>query len=50
MVADDLKISKGGYYCGKGGQYVPVSMGLPTVKVSSITVGGLNKRRFRRRR
>lgn len=42
MVADDLKFSEGGWTCGKGGQGVPVSMGLPTVKVSAITVGGVN--------
>ncbi len=41
MVADDFKLSEGGWTCGKGGQSVPVSLGLPTVKVSSITVGGV---------
>jgi TldD protein len=43
MVADDPKLSEGGGYCGKSGQLVPVSMGLPTVKVSKITVGGVNR-------
>jgi TldD protein len=42
MVADDFKMAEGGWTCGKNGQGVPVSMGLPTVKVSSITVGGIN--------
>lgn len=42
MVADDFKMAEGGWTCGKSGQSVPVSMGLPTVKVSSITVGGMN--------
>lgn len=41
MVADDLKMSEGGGYCGKNGQRAPVSMGLPTVKVSKITVSGV---------
>jgi TldD protein len=41
MVADDFEMADGGGTCGKDGQGVPVSMGLPTVKVSSITVGGV---------
>ncbi len=40
MVADDLSIDEGGWTCGKNGQSVPVSQGMPTVKVSAITVGG----------
>jgi TldD protein len=40
MVGDDFKMTEGGWTCGKNGQSVPVSMGLPTVKVSKITVGG----------
>ncbi len=41
MVGDDFKMAEGGWTCGKNGQSVPVSMGLPTIKVSSITVGGI---------
>lgn len=44
MVADDLMIDEGGWTCGKDGQSMPVSQGIPTVRVASITVGGQGKK------
>jgi TldD protein len=43
MVADDLKIDEGGWTCGKDGQSVPVSQGVPTLRVAAMTVGGRGK-------
>jgi TldD protein len=40
MVGNDTRLAGGYYTCGKGGQYVPVGVGMPTVKLSQITVGG----------
>jgi TldD protein len=39
-VANDARLARRHYTCGKGGQHVPVGVGIPTVKISSITVGG----------
>lgn len=38
MAADDGRMDSGGWTCGKKGQQVPVSHGMPTVLVSSLTV------------
>jgi TldD protein len=40
MVGNDTKLDTGGWTCGKDGQSVPVSQGMPTVLVSKLTVGG----------
>jgi TldD protein len=41
-VGHDFKLSDGRWTCGKDGQSVPVGVGIPTVLVSGITVGGTN--------
>ena len=40
MVGNDLKLDLGVGVCGKDGQYVPVGVGIPTIKIDRITVGG----------
>ncbi|MDH5491542.1 MAG: metallopeptidase TldD-related protein [Myxococcales bacterium] len=40
MLGNDLRVSDGIWTCGKDGQSVPVGVGCPTVKISSVTVGG----------
>jgi len=39
-VAADLELDEGVGVCGKDGQSVPVGVGLPTIKISEMTVGG----------
>src|SRR6476646_2808927 len=40
MVGNDLKMDEGIGVCGKEGQSVPVGVGIPTLKIDRMTVGG----------
>lgn len=40
MVGRDMRLDEGIGTCGKEGQSVPVGVGLPTIRVDEITVGG----------
>jgi TldD protein len=42
MVANDFLIDNGSWSCGKSGQTVPVTCGLPTILVKKLTVGGIS--------
>ena len=40
MVGNDMELDSGIAPAGKDGQSVPVGAGLPTIKISAMTVGG----------
>lgn len=42
-VGHDLELDQGVGVCGKDGQSVPVGVGLPTIKINNMTVGGTKK-------
>ena len=43
MVGSDCRLANRSYTCGKGGQYVPVGVGIPTIKLAACTVGGTGR-------
>jgi len=43
MVGNNLQLDQGVGICGKEGQSIPVCVGLPTIKIREITVGGTEK-------
>jgi TldD protein len=43
MVGHDLKLDQGIGSCGKDGQTVPVGVGIPTLKIDRLTVGGTHE-------
>ena len=40
QIGFDLKLDRGEGTCGKDGQAVPVGVGLPTIRIDGLTVGG----------
>ncbi|HSF24088.1 MAG TPA: metallopeptidase TldD-related protein, partial [Blastocatellia bacterium] len=42
-VGNDLELDPGVGVCGKDGQSIPVGVGIPTIKISEMTVGGTQR-------
>jgi len=40
MIGDDLAFDPGVGTCGKAGQSVPVGVGMPSIRIDRLTVGG----------
>src|SRR5690606_2378666 len=40
LVGNDMRLDSGVGTCGKDGQSVPVGVGLPTLRIDGLTVGG----------
>ena len=45
MVGPDLQMSEATWTCTKESQNVPVGVGMPTVKIDGLTIGGTEARR-----
>jgi TldD protein len=43
MVGHDLRLDEGIGTCGKEGQSVPVGVGMPTIKLDRMVVGGTSR-------
>jgi len=43
MLGNDAELSDNTWVCGKDGQSVPVGVGMPTVLISSMTIGGTDQ-------